>query len=87
MVSPAAVEECDEVDNDCDGEIDEDLLTTVYLDADEDGFGDDANMLEVCFVEPGMATIGGDCDDINRLLIQMRLKYVMRTIWMKIAMV
>ena len=40
-------------------------LTTVYLDADEDGFGDDANMLEVCFVELGMATIGGDCDDIN----------------------
>ena len=65
LISPAAVEECDEVDNDCDGEIDEGLLTIVFLDADEDGFGDDANMLEVCLSNLGMATIGGDCDDIN----------------------
>ena len=65
LISPAATEECDEVDNNCDGEIDEGLLTVVFLDADEDGFGDDANMLEVCTIETGMATIGGDCDDIN----------------------
>ena len=65
LISPAIIEECDEVDNNCDGEIDEGLLTIVYLDADEDGFGDDANMLEVCTIEPGMATVGGDCDDIN----------------------
>ena len=38
---------CDGIDNNCDGNIDEDLLTTFYMDADEDGFGDpnDSTML------------------------------------------
>ncbi len=67
-VSPLAEESCDEVDNDCDGEVDEGLLISVFVDADEDGYGDDANIIEVCSVEAGMATIGGDCDDINALI-------------------
>ena len=34
------METCDELDNDCDGDIDEDVLLSFYPDADFDGYGD-----------------------------------------------
>ena len=39
-VNSSAVEICDGLDNNCDGEIDEGVTTTYYLDSDGDGFGD-----------------------------------------------
>ena len=35
--------QCDEVDNDCDGVVDEDLQTDWWLDEDGDGFGDQSS--------------------------------------------
>ena len=62
---PDAEEVCDEIDNNCDGDIDEDLTLLVFLDQDEDGFGDAASLIEVCELEVGYSLTGGDCDDID----------------------
>ena len=65
LVHPDMEEVCDEIDNNCDGEIDEDLTITVYVDADQDGYGDDAFFVEVCELTAGYTLVGGDCDDID----------------------
>ncbi|MCP4805152.1 MAG: hypothetical protein GY913_04535 [Proteobacteria bacterium] len=63
---PDAEEQCDEVDNDCDGDIDEDVTTRWYLDYDGDGYGDDDHEIEDC-TRPSSDYVsrGGDCDDTD----------------------
>ena len=58
---------CDEVDNDCDGEVDEDAEGCVvyFADGDGDGWGGDEGR---CLCAPDEASgyvlaVGGDCDD------------------------
>ena len=65
LVNPGAEEVCDEVDNNCDGEVDEGLTTTYFPDVDEDGYGADADAVDSCDAIDGMIDVGGDCDDAN----------------------
>ncbi|MDP6933628.1 MAG: MopE-related protein, partial [Myxococcota bacterium] len=70
-VNPGATETCDEVDNDCDGEVDEDDaedVSTWYFDYDGDGYGDEAYSLDACDAPDGYVPESGegfDCDDTD----------------------
>ena len=60
---PGNAEVCDEVDNNCDGSVDEGLMVTYYIDRDGDGWGDASSVTESCREPTGYAAIPGDCDD------------------------
>lgn len=62
-VNPGASEECDGVDNDCDGEIDDGVTQTYYNDLDGDGFGDSSTTTEACEPTDNWVESDGDCDD------------------------
>ncbi|MFT4975655.1 MAG: hypothetical protein ACI8S6_001542 [Myxococcota bacterium] len=63
-INPDGVEICDRADNNCDGEVDEDLIVTLYRDEDGDGYGQDGTGSEGC-PNGTDAELGGDCDDFN----------------------
>ncbi|MFH1463757.1 MAG: MopE-related protein [Pseudomonadota bacterium] len=62
---PGAAEVCDEADNDCDGDVDEDVATTWYRDQDGDGFGTGAVSVAGCEMSEGYAERDDDCDDTD----------------------
>ncbi|MEM6928191.1 MAG: putative metal-binding motif-containing protein [Myxococcota bacterium] len=65
-VFPGALETCNGIDDDCDGEVDEESATDAaiwYLDGDGDGVGDLA--VTACVRPDDAVEIGGDCDDAD----------------------
>ncbi|MDG1480782.1 MAG: MopE-related protein [Myxococcota bacterium] len=66
-ISPDGEEVCDEVDNDCDGTIDDSPVdgTTYYADVDGDGYGDADAAVSTCEVPSGYTVDDADCDDTD----------------------
>lgn len=65
-VNPGSIEICDDLDNNCNGEINEELITVVYyIDNDGDGYGE-LSAGDFCS-NPGIGYVvfGDDCDDTN----------------------
>ena len=65
--NPGSIEICDGIDNNCDGDIDEGVSTTYYLDEDGDGFGDSGESIEACEAPEGHVPNGNDCDDTSSI--------------------
>ncbi|MBZ0121938.1 MAG: putative metal-binding motif-containing protein [Sandaracinaceae bacterium] len=61
---PGRSETCDGEDNDCDGSVDDGVLSTFYRDADGDTYGTSAST-QACTAPSGYASRAGDCDDAN----------------------
>jgi hypothetical protein len=64
-INPTAEEICDEVDNDCNGTIDDDIGGIWYKDNDNDGIGDSNNITYSCGKPDGYVATSGDCNDLD----------------------
>jgi hypothetical protein len=65
-VGPSAVETCNGIDDDCDGETDEQGASgeqTWWLDGDSDSWGDEATTQQACVAPDLYVDRAGDCDD------------------------
>jgi hypothetical protein len=65
-VNPAGTEACNDIDDDCDGDVDEAGATgetTWYYDGDGDGYGDRRVTEDACEAPAGYVDDADDCDD------------------------
>lgn len=65
-VNPGSPEACNGIDDDCDGRVDEGLLSVFFRDDDGDLFGRSDDSISACMRPAGYAPVDGDCDDTER---------------------
>ena len=66
LVHPDAIEVCDDVDNDCDSEVDNYIgpyAPRYYLDSDADGYGNESEYVNMCDPPSNYVDNFADCDD------------------------
>ena len=65
LVSPGGQEVCNQLDDDCNGRADDDVvdLREFYQDSDGDGFGNPLVAVGTCFAPEGYVANSSDCDD------------------------
>jgi hypothetical protein len=63
---PGAVEVCDDIDDNCNGFVDD--INDVYLDADDDGFGDASSPIDGCDAGPFTSPNADDCNDLDAFI-------------------
>jgi hypothetical protein len=66
--SPATLELCNSIDDNCDGFVDESGDVPYYHDTDGDGFGDPSTVVYPCNPPFGYVDVEGDCDDTQELV-------------------
>jgi hypothetical protein len=66
-IHPGAEETCNELDDDCDGDVDQGAtdISQWYIDYDGDGYGDDAYTAWSCSQPSGYTATNDDCDDTD----------------------
>ncbi len=66
-VHPGADELCNQLDDNCDGDVDEDAIDapTWYADSDGDDYGDPTSSEQACDEPPAFTADNSDCDDHN----------------------
>ena len=62
-VHPGALELCNGIDDNCDGNVDEGVTNTFYRDADGDGYGISNDTRQSCIAPAGYAPVPADCND------------------------
>jgi gliding motility-associated-like protein len=65
LIYPGAMEICNQLDDNCDGTVDEGVTTIYYLDADGDGYGNATDSVFTCIQTTGYSANNDDCDDNN----------------------
>ncbi len=67
-IRPGAAEICNQIDDDCDGSVDESAGPTWYADADGDTYGNPTSSVIACQQPVGYVANASDCDDSDNTI-------------------